>query len=237
MYDAIGLGTVSERSALLALALLPVPGRLLDLGCGTGVAGCDTAAAGWQVCGLDLSADMLGIAQSRARDAGLAMRFVEGDMRCTAALVGDARFDLVTCFGDTLSELREDNALDVVFGQVREVAEVGALFVFGLRRVALLEQWDARDEVLHDEGGILAYVRRDFRPRLGEATSRYVWFVKDIDRWWRDEFTIVTRLWPDDVIEGALERAGFALEARLTQDGRPARSGDEWVLFVARMLP
>lgn len=237
VYDAIGLGTLSKRSALLASTLLPVAGRLLDLGCGTGVAACDRAAAGWQVCGLDLSADMLGIAQSRARDAGLPVRFVEGDMRCMAALVGDAHFDLVTCFGDTLAEFREDEALDVVFRQVREVTEAGALFVFELRRAALLAQWDARDEVLHDDGGILAYVQRDFRARLGEATSRYVWFVKDIERWWRDECTIVTRLWPDDMIEGALSRAGFMLEARLTHDGRPAGGDDEWVLFVARVAP
>src|ERR1051325_7400807 len=64
------------------LALHPVGGRrALDLACGTGTLACILADAGWNVVGLDRSSPMLAIARDRARGAGHAIPFVEGDIR------------------------------------------------------------------------------------------------------------------------------------------------------------
>src|SRR5262249_57777176 len=46
----------------------PAPGRLLDLGCGTGRLLVPFARRGYRVLGVDLSAQMLAVARAKARD-------------------------------------------------------------------------------------------------------------------------------------------------------------------------
>src|SRR5262249_16944169 len=51
----------------------PRPGRLLDLGCGTGRLLVPLAQRGYSVMGVDLSAPMLGVAAAKARAAGVSV--------------------------------------------------------------------------------------------------------------------------------------------------------------------
>ncbi|TLZ64659.1 MAG: class I SAM-dependent methyltransferase [Methanobacteriota archaeon] len=57
------------------------PRTILDLGCGTGSHDLPLARRGFALTGLDLSASQLAIARRKAREAGLRIRFVRGDMR------------------------------------------------------------------------------------------------------------------------------------------------------------
>ena len=63
-----------------ALALKPGD-RVLDLCCGTGRHAVPLARAGLEVTGLDMSEEYLELARSAAREAGVKVRFVQGDMR------------------------------------------------------------------------------------------------------------------------------------------------------------
>src|SRR3989449_8365546 len=65
------------------------PRTILDLGCGTGNHDLPLARRGFSVTGLDLSRPQLAIARRKAREAGLRIRLVRGDMRS---------FDLGTSF-------------------------------------------------------------------------------------------------------------------------------------------
>ena len=56
-------------------------GRLLDLGCGTGMHALDFARQGWKVAGIDLSHEMIASAKARAEQAGLSIPFRQGDVR------------------------------------------------------------------------------------------------------------------------------------------------------------
>jgi SAM-dependent methyltransferase len=80
-------------------ALAPAPGeRFLDLACGTGGVTLLAARRGADVTGLDLSADQLGKARTAAAEAGLDIRFDEGDAQ--ALPYGDGSFDvLASTFG------------------------------------------------------------------------------------------------------------------------------------------
>lgn len=55
--------------------------RILDIGCGTGRHSIELARRGYDVTGLDLSADMLARAGAKAREAGVRVRFVRSDAR------------------------------------------------------------------------------------------------------------------------------------------------------------
>jgi SAM-dependent methyltransferase len=56
------------------------PGRILELGCGTGVNAVWLAQQGFDVTALDLSPLAIGRARQRAAEASVTVRFVEGDV-------------------------------------------------------------------------------------------------------------------------------------------------------------
>src|SRR5207245_10299469 len=71
-YDAtVGMYAVSARAKRLAIdvirAVTPSKGRLLDVGCYTGIEALALARAGYQVMGFDLSPEMVRLARSKAK--------------------------------------------------------------------------------------------------------------------------------------------------------------------------
>ncbi len=85
----------------------PPFGRALDLGCGSGVWGVKLAQRGWQVTGVDIVDKALGRARSRAEDAGVNLRFVEGDVTALRAADVGSGFRLVLDTG-TFHSLSDD---------------------------------------------------------------------------------------------------------------------------------
>lgn len=73
------------------------PGRALDLGCGTGTNALTLARYGWQVTGVDFSAQAIRAARRKARRAGLAVDFRQADVTRLDDLEGP--FDLVLDIG------------------------------------------------------------------------------------------------------------------------------------------
>jgi SAM-dependent methyltransferase len=79
----------------------PHPGRLLDLGCGTGRLLVHRAKRGDWVLGVDLSPEMLAVADARARAAGVGVHLLRANLTDLAALA-NASFDHAACLFSTL---------------------------------------------------------------------------------------------------------------------------------------
>lgn len=72
---------------------------VLDVGCGQGTQAVHLAARGFEVTGVDRSADLLGRMSDAAEQAGVSVRGVIGDLFDLDRLLGDERFDLVCAHG------------------------------------------------------------------------------------------------------------------------------------------
>jgi SAM-dependent methyltransferase len=77
----------------------PPFGSALDLGCGTGRWAVDLAQRGWQVTAIDCVAKAVRTARQRAGQAGVVVRFIEGDVTALRAAGVGTGFRLFWDFG------------------------------------------------------------------------------------------------------------------------------------------
>ncbi|MEJ0015576.1 MAG: class I SAM-dependent methyltransferase [Acetobacteraceae bacterium] len=118
--DEFYLGLARERG-----------GRVLDLGCGTGMLACRIAADGCSVTGLDPAPGMLKVA--RAREGADAVTWIEADGRVFRSA---ARFDLIIMTGHAFQALLTDeDALALLRTAAHHLAE-GGRFAFETRNPA-----------------------------------------------------------------------------------------------------
>jgi SAM-dependent methyltransferase len=109
------------------------PGRALELGCGTGTDTVYLASHGWDVTAVDMVPKALAIARRKASAAGVAPRFVEGDVtRLRDVGVGDG-YDLVLDFG-CFHTLPEDRRPDYVASVSGAAAQGATFLLYGFKR-------------------------------------------------------------------------------------------------------
>ncbi len=106
----------------------PKPGRLLDLGCGTGRLLLAAARRGHRVLGVDLSADMLAVAGEKATAAGIAVERLRANIAELDCLA-DRRFDYAACLFSTLGMVIGAEQRRRVIGHAHRVLRPGGRFV------------------------------------------------------------------------------------------------------------
>lgn len=110
----------------------PLPGRVLDLACGTGKVGSEMLRRGYKVVGADLSEPM--VRQCGQQDPPL------------PAIVADARalgftgesFDLIVCLYDSLNYILEPEGFSAAMAEAYRTLRPGGLFIFDLNTARAL---------------------------------------------------------------------------------------------------
>ena len=160
------------------------PETVLDLACGEGTFAVELARRGYRVTGVDLSPEMLELAREKAREAGVTVEFLQQDMR---SLDLPWRFDLVTCWYDSLNYLLEHEDLLKTFANVAEVLNPDGLFIFDMNtRYALSVGWQRHPAYVQQDTMDLFEVHRpsyDYERDI--ATLRITGFIKEEERWCR----------------------------------------------------
>lgn len=111
--------------------------RIMELACGTGILSVKFEQAGFDVTGVDLSEEMLTIAERRAREANSKVTFELGDMR---NLEPGGEFDAITCFSDSICYMQNlsdvKRVCDGVYNNLRE----GGAFLFDVHSTYQIDE-------------------------------------------------------------------------------------------------
>lgn len=130
------------------------PELVLDLGCGTGSMTLELAGRGYDMTGVDYSAEMLDIARQRAIDAGLSdkMLWLMQDMR-EFELYGTV--DVAVCCLDGINHLIGSGDLDKTLDLVHNYLIPDGLFIFDINgRYKFENIYADRSYVIENDGAV-----------------------------------------------------------------------------------
>lgn len=207
------------------------PDTVLDLACGTGNMTLCLARSGYTVNGVDISKPMLDVARHKAREEGLIVSFIQGDMR---TLKIDYLFDSVVCVFDSMNYLLGSSDIRSCFKSVFKVLRPGGFFVFDVNTPFRLSTID-RDTIVFQDSWYFV-VWRDFWDERHEWWQvNLTGFIKDNGMWHRFDEIHRERAFPLESIKKWLEEAGFDVEGIYEPNSmKPASATTLRAYFAAR---
>ncbi|MFW3652754.1 class I SAM-dependent DNA methyltransferase [Vagococcus fluvialis] len=111
--------------------------NLLELACGTGILSVELANLGFNVTGLDLSEEMIELAQKRTSSDDQGLSFVAGNM---LSLTDKNKYDAVTCYSDSLCYMKNESEVAQVFAGVYESLKEKGTFLFDVHSTYKIEE-------------------------------------------------------------------------------------------------
>jgi len=128
-YDAALAGTaLLEFDVRFAEQHFPLPGRLIDLGCGTGRLMIHFTRRGFECFGVDLSETMLEEARHKAEADSLRIEFLNANL-VELDPVPAASFDYAACLFSTLGMIRGSANRSRFLDHVHRILKPGGVFV------------------------------------------------------------------------------------------------------------
>jgi len=183
----------------------PKGGVVLDLACGTGSLTHILAAKGYDMIGIDASAEMLSVARQKG-DANGQILFLHQDMR-EFELYGTV--DAIVCVCDSINYLTDPADLVRVFALVHNYLNPGGLFIFDINSEYKYTNILADNTFAHTSD-TAAYIWENFYDAYGKINEYdMTFFVKDETsaHYRRFEETHVQRAYSVQEIKSALKSA------------------------------
>lgn len=209
---------------------------VLELGCGTGSLTKLLAERGYAMTALDLSPDMLTVAEQKCR--GLNVRFLCQDMtRLPIASIAE-QIDAVVSGLDSVNYVTRPKALARMFQRVYGILPPGGLFLFDVKTPLALENADGQTYLDEDED-LFCVWRGEYRPRRRICGYGLDLFIRQPDGSWtrggeyHEEYAYTL-----EELTAWLQEAGFS-HVRIYGDKtmHAPKEGAERVFFAARKEP
>lgn len=238
VYDELMKDAPYEKWLLILTAKLEQYGiegkKVLDLACGTGEITVELAQHGFDVSGVDLSDEMLMVANEKAAKQGLSIPLFQQNM---AELEGLGLYDCVTIFCDSLNYLREEADIVKTFNRVHDHLKEGGLFLFDVHSIYKMEEiFHNNTFAVNDEE--VSYIWDSFPGEEPYSVEHDLsFFVRDDQSGLYDRFDELhyQRTYPIQQYKQWLQQAGFeTLEILADLEEKPPVNETERILFVAR---
>ena len=218
----------------LALGLAGQGSVCLDAGCATGSLPRALASRGRVAHGLDLDPTFLEVARQRALDEGLAITWHEASLLDLAAAVAGQHFQLITCLGQTLPHLLEDDQWLAFFRQAREALVPGGRLVIQAVHDGQAPAGQSRDlPVLRCAEGTLERRRTMLSPTLARFETVFHPLAGDLVR----HQATHRRMGPADAA-ALLRQAGLRADPPLADEaGTPFQEAAAGWVLIAQQDP
>ncbi len=227
----VGFGGFAREAAPGVLGTLAAAGvhsgRVVDLGCGSGIWAERLVGCGYAVLGIDISEAMIRRARRRVPDA----EFRVGSLFRVPIPACAAVTSLGECLGYFVEARPDVRALSRLFRRVHRALAPGGVFVFDLMEPGELGAKTRASVVARGEGWLVAVEKEEDRER-GVLTRRITTFREVGRRYRRSEETHRLRLYRAPDVLRDLRRAGF--RARLVRRYGTLRLPRARAGFIAR---
>lgn len=199
---------------------------ILELGCGNGQLGLLLKDAGYDIKGLDLSAEMLAIAQQKQAETGISFPLIQGDMRDLSEL---GEYEAIISFCDTLCYLPTPEDLKTVFNQVHAHLKADGVFLFDVFTTEHIENLDGYS--FHDEIPGLVFLWDSYKGMHEYSIEHELSFFKEgaDGRYERSIELHQERTYPLEFYIEQLKAAGFkAIELTADFDQEVTGNNTRW---------
>ena len=213
-------------------------GPILELGCGTGRVAIPLAREGFEVTGLDISRPMLDHARSKAKGAGVSVRWVEAD--CRDFNLG-REYGLVVFPFNSIAHLHDHESIEACLACVGAHLESTGRFIidiFNPRLEILLRDSSERYPVAEysdpDGCGTVVITENNVYDNASQI-NRIKWYYRIGDDATEHVRELNMRIFHPQELDGLLRSNGFTVEHKYGDcDRKPFSSGSPRQIVVSR---
>ncbi len=180
---------------------------VLDLGCGSGNVTLPLLSLGYDMTGVDASADML--AEAREREGGEQVLWLYQDMR-SFELYGTV--DAIVCTLDGINHLTKKEDVAACFSLVHNYLEPNGLFLFDVNTPHKFQTvYGTNSYILEDDGVFCGWQNR-YTPKTGLCRFDITLFEEQADgSYLRADASLKEKVYTEKVLRTLLRDTGFLL--------------------------
>lgn len=219
---------------IIALATDGVQGKqILDIGCGTGLLSVKLAKMGALVTGIDISSDMITVAEQRAYALSVPVTFFEQPMQ---NLVGFSNFDAAVIAIDSLNYVIPREEVVSTLKNIYTSLKAGGVLLFDVHSTYKMDEIFMESPFTFDNGRIAYIWETDVGDELHSVHSELAFFVKNENGFYKrfDEVHNQRTFNVHDYVEMITE-VGFSIERIFADwEDEPPHPESERIFFQVR---
>lgn len=205
---------------------------ICDMGCGTGSIATIMAKRGYAVTGVDMSPEMLCLAQKKADDAGVFVRFAEQDM---SVLDIGSSVDGVICALDGVNYLKDTSHIRSCFDRVYNSLCDNGLFIFDINTPYKYKNILKDNAFIYELDDMFLSWQSFFNEKSGICDYILTFFAERGGVWHRYDEEQRQRSYAIRTIEKLILEAGFKIEGKYASVDRAELTDvSERAFFVCR---
>lgn len=182
------------------------PMRMLDTACGTGNITIPMSLKGYDMWGLDLSADMLTIAESKARASKQKIKFLNQDM---TEMNLKGKYDAVLCMCDGVNYVYDEEDLMKFFNAVYKNLGKRGIFIFDISSYNKIK-FILGSNTFHEEKNNKHYIWNNNFDEVSETVEmELIFFVPQGDLYRKFEEHHVQKAYKNEYLTELLKKTGF----------------------------
>jgi cyclopropane fatty-acyl-phospholipid synthase-like methyltransferase len=209
--------------------------QLLDIACGTGELSLKLVGEGYHVTGVDLSEDMLQIANEKSIENGVELSLFQQDM---SKLEGLGEYDIITIFCDSLNYLETEEDVRRTFECVHHHLKKDGLFMFDIHSIYKMSQIFMNQTFTYNDDQV-SYIWDCFPGYAANSVEHELtFFVRQSSGtlYERVEELHQQRTYPVNTVCQWLEKAGFTIMSITSDfDLLPPSDQSERIFFTCKI--